>query len=131
MFHKVEEGLVKGAAFFFQDAGFCQNAMLLQDMDAFSGYFWVGIQAAYIHLADFALNNDVCAGRGFPVVAAGFQIYIEVCARGIFLAVEQGVAFCVEAAIGFVVPSGDDPAIFDNHTAHHGVGGGAAFAFAG
>ena len=74
----MKENFVEIAAFIFQNACFNFNPCALQAANALTGNQRVGIGGADDDTCNFMIDNQVCAGRCFAVMATRFQSYIKV-----------------------------------------------------
>ena len=103
-------------------------AAQLRNVDALPGDRCIGIQTADDYTCKFMFQNGFGAGRGAPVMAAGFKGDIHGCACRTFGAVGQCVSFGVRLAAAGVPTLADDAALFDEHCADHRIGADVACA---
>ena len=97
-----------------------------QELQPLARHQGVGVAGAHHHPADARGQDGVGAGGLAPVVAAGLQGDVQLGPPGVLRAGGQGAALGVGLAAPLVPALAQDPAVPDDHRAHHGVGGGPA-----
>ena len=91
----MEEHLVDGVAFFFQNAGHTGDTGVAQDAQSLACNERIGIQAADNDAGNFVLQNGVCARRRASPVTAWLQCDIDRRAGAVLGTVFEGVALCM------------------------------------
>ena len=97
------------------------QAVVLQELYAFSGHQRVRVPGAYHHPGDLCRQDRVGTGRLLAPVAAGLQGDIEGAPLRVFCAGGQGAPLGVEIPVPGVIALADDPAVLYQDSAHHWV----------
>ena len=118
----MEEHLVYGVAFVFQNTGNTRNTGVAQNAQTLSGNERVWIQTADNDTGNFVFENRIGARRGASPVAAWLQRHINGSAGAVFRAVFECVALCVQTANVLVPALADDAVVLDDDRADHRVG---------
>lgn len=107
------------------------DALGAEQINSLSGDQGVGVVRTDDHPTDATVQNGLCAGRRFAVVAAGLQSDVKGGALGRCGTVCQSIALCVKTTVLLVIALSDDDSVFDNHGAYHRVGTDPAGSFLG
>ena len=130
-FHKMKENFIELAAFGLQHATGDFDSRVFQAGNAPAGNQRIGVGSGDHDAPDVVPDDEVGAGGSLAGMAAGLQRHVKRRAGNLSLRVLNGVDFRVILTAALMVSTADDPAVFDNHGAHHRIGAGIAPSFRG
>ena len=125
----MEKYLIDLPAFFFQHMFLYLYTMLPENFQPPACHQGIGISCSHYYFPDTGLQDSLCAGRLFSIMAAGFQSYIHDPVFWRLAAVSQSVSLRMELTILFMPSFPDDPAVFYDDSSHHRIGRNPAFSF--